>query len=254
MRRAFFMPACRTRLPFRFRPTSSVAWGTRPGCDDLVSSVAIRPAKPATGPWFWLAALLLFATAISTAVIWALHAPRFFNFSEASYRDFWNRRGLMLLHAIGGTMILFAGPFLLWSGFRLWKPKIHRWVGRIYLLFGCVGAGAGGVLSLIAAGNPKGLYVSTFTLALAWFGTAAMALRAIRNRRIDAHRDWVIRNYVLTWSFVGCRLASRVPFIVNLGDEAITATVWLAWVAPLMITEVFLQWNRSSPALRRESA
>lgn len=190
--------------------------------------------------------LLVFA-ALVASVVWAMHAPRFFVFTEQSYRGFWNRAGLMLIHVLGSTFPLFAGPFLLWSGLRGWKPKVHRWVGRCYLVFGSVGVGAGAALSLIAAVKPQSLYVATFTLSLAWFLAAGMALRAIRNAQVSAHRDWVIRSYVITWTFVGCRLAMRLPGLSALGDDAITATVWVSWIVPVLVTEVALQWRKTGP-------
>jgi len=191
--------------------------------------------------------ILAVAAAAVASVVWALHAPRFFVISENTYRGFWNRAGLMFLHVAGSTIPLFAGPFLLWSGMRGWKPKLHRWIGRIYLVFGGIGVGAGAVLSIVAAVKPQGVYVASFTLACAWFLAAGMLLRAIRNRKISEHRDWVIRSYVLTWSFVGCRLAMRLPGLSSLGDEAITAIVWVTWIVPLLLTEVALQWRKASP-------
>jgi hypothetical protein len=68
-----------------------------------------------------------------------------------------------------------------------------------------------------------------------------MAYRAARNRRYDTHRDWMIRSYVLAWSFVFCRVASRVTDIAELGGGE--AFIWLSWVAPILLCEVALQWR-----------
>jgi heme/copper-type cytochrome/quinol oxidase subunit 3 len=92
---------------------------------------------------------------------------------------------------------------------------------------------------------PRGLYVATFTLAIAWYAAAGMAYRAIRHGRVDQHRQWVIRSYVLTLTFVACRMAMKSPVLSALGPEAITAVVWASWIGPLLITEVALQWRAS---------
>lgn len=201
-------------------------------------------------PPFVLVTLAL-ATLLSAA-IWALHAPRFFVFTPESYGSFWNRKAWMLLHVGGGTVPLFLGPLLLWSGLQRWRPRLHRWAGRTYLIVGGLGVGGGAILSLIAAQPPRGLYVATFTLALAWFAAAGMAYRAIRNRQIVAHREWVIRSYVLTVTFVTCRLAMRLPAIVDMGGEAITAVIWVNWIVALLITEIALQWHRGGPVPFRD--
>jgi hypothetical protein len=192
-----------------------------------------------------LAALAV--AAATSATVWVLHAPRFFVFTAASYGGFWNRNVWMLLHVAGGTLPLLLGPFLLWSGLRRWKPRVHRLLGRTYLAVGAIGVGAGAVLSLLATLPPRGLYVATFTLALAWFAAAGMAWRAIRHRQLEQHRQWVIRSYVLTLTFVACRLAMRVPALQSLGPEALVATIWASWIVPLLLAEVLLQWRASGP-------
>jgi hypothetical protein len=53
----------------------------------------------------------------------------------------------------------------------------------------------------------------------------------------------MIRSYVLTWTFVGCRIVGRIPPFDKVGDEAVTALVWLNWIAPLLVCEGVLQWR-----------
>ncbi len=77
-----------------------------------------------------------------------------------------------------------------------------------------------------------------------WVCAAAMAWRAASNRRFDSHREWMIRSFVLTWTFVFCRLAQRGDLFPWLGAEGVTAGVWLYWVGPLFLCEVALQWGR----------
>lgn len=60
-------------------------------------------------------------------------------------------------------------------------------------------------LGAIAPHEPKSLYIATDTLELAWLAAAAMGWRAARNRRFASHREWMIRSYVLNWTFVGPR-------------------------------------------------
>lgn len=50
----------------------------------------------------------------------------------------------------------------------------------------------------------------------------------------------MIRSYVLVWSFVFCRIASR-PFVLD-GD----GFIWLSWVGPILICEMVLQWGEGA--------
>ena len=59
-----------------------------------------------------------------------------------------------------------------------------------------------------------------------------MAYRAIRNRVFDEHRDWMIRSYVLAWTFVFCRFWTRAAPTGLQGDES--DMIWLTWVAPIL--------------------
>lgn len=200
-------------------------------------------ATSTTLPRYLLPALV--AVSAVCAFVWSLHAPRFFDFTSASYGVHWGHRYLILLHVAGGTVALATGPFLLWSGMAGWRRNVHRWVGRTYLAVGALGVGAGGVLAVVGGHPPFGLSVLVFTLAVVWFVVAFFAYRAIRNRRIAVHREWVIRSYVLTVTFVICRIAMRVPILTSLGVEQPAAIAWLSWVVPLLLTEFVLQWRRT---------
>ena len=153
---------------------------------------------------------------------------------------------LLLVHAVGGLSMLLLGAIALYIGWTRRAFKQHRWFGYGYLGLGSMGAMAALALSIQAPHPNKGLYVATGTLAAVWLGAAAMAWRAARNRRFDSHRDWMIRSYVLTWTFVGCRLVGRIPPLDAVGPEGVAALIWLNWVVPLVVCEAALQWRNGS--------
>jgi uncharacterized membrane protein YozB (DUF420 family) len=45
-------------------------------------------------------------------------------------------------------------------------------------------------------------------LCVAWVLTTSMALYSVRTRRIEQHREWMLRSYTVTLAFVTYRLAS----------------------------------------------
>jgi hypothetical protein len=51
----------------------------------------------------------------------------------------------------------------------------------------------------------------------------------------------MVRSYVLAWSFVFCRVASRIPALGGLGGGE--AFIWLSWIGPLLLCELGLQWG-----------
>jgi hypothetical protein len=163
---------------------------------------------------------------------------------------------IVYLHMAGGTVMLAVGAASLWVGWTRRAFRHHRRLGYTYLAGGTVGAGTALVLALANTHEeppvPFGFEVAKVSdvgialaaLSLAWFAVTGLAFRAARNRRFDAHRGWMVRSYVLTWSFVLCRLVERVPAVSSLGDGS--AAVWLSWIVPLLAADLALRWPETS--------
>jgi hypothetical protein len=64
-----------------------------------------------------------------------------------------------------------------------------------------------------------------------------------KNSRFLIHRDWTIRSYMLTWTFVVCRIAYNYDFFPALGAESATPASWVNWIVPFVICEILLQWS-----------
>lgn len=163
--------------------------------------------------------------------------------SEKSFGNYWPHRTALLLHITGGTLALFCGPFQLWTGLRRQALPIHRWVGYGYITGIALGGGAAFYLGSVT--QPRDFGVALWGLAGAWWLTVAMAYIAIRRGRIEAHREWMIRGYVVTFAFVSFRWLVEFPIWKPLGNARFAEVAWICWVVPLMIAEVALQWRRT---------
>jgi len=212
----------------------------------------IRSAQVARRSW-WLSppGLILIAGFLSSAWAWLLIAAPVATLSNIGKHV--GHFGLLYVHMLGGTIMLFCGAINLYVGATRRHFKYHKLVGRVYFIGGSLGAIIAIVIALGPAHKSDGaamltnLSASLSVLAIAWLAAAGMAFRAVRNRRFDSHRDWIIRSYVLAWAFVFCRLASRVPTVAELGDGQ--AFIWLSWVGPLIACEIALQWRAGSKVL-----
>lgn len=217
----------------------------------MAGGVAMATEQVKSQASWWLSAngLLLVAAVVSSMVAWLLIAAPVASLSNVtSHADHF---GLVFLHMIGGTVMLFCGAINLYIGATRRHFRHHRLVGRVYLAGGAVAA----ILAVVVTLGPNhksdpaivftNMSTSLSMLASAWLVAAAMAYRAVRNRRYDSHRDWMIRSYVLAWSFVFCRIVSRVPAVGELGGGE--SFIWVSWVAPILLCEVALQWRAGSP-------
>lgn len=200
---------------------------------------AMRRIKP------WLPAVLFVFAVASSAWIWGRHAWPVLTLQAAG--DHLSHFGLIYVHALGGTGMLAAGGAALFLGWRRRRMRLHRIVAYTYLTVGGVGAVTALWLSLAIQHEPRSLGVSTAALAVVWLAFAAMAARAARNRRFDSHQEWAVRTYVVSWTFVGCRLAGTLSPFDYLGLEGVTAAIWLFWITPVLLCELALQWPKGAP-------
>ncbi len=197
-----------------------------------------------------LGLLLVGALLVAASIRFWLHdvLPYIADYTEASYRRYWPSRQSLLLHIAGGSIALFAGPFQLWSGLRVRARRLHRWIGYAYV--GGIALSASASFSLAFYTRPD-FGLALFILAIVWLVTIGMAIVAIRNRRIDAHREWMIRSYIVTFSFVAYRLLVGLSMFKALGASRHAMVLWISWAVPMMIVEVFMQWHRVAPLKRR---
>jgi hypothetical protein len=151
------------------------------------------------------------------------------------------RLPLLLAHVLGGVVALSLGPWQFWTGLRNKYLRAHRWVGRVYLCAILLGGIAGLSLAVMAFG---GLVTQTGFggLALLWLTTGVMAYVRVRQGDFEAHREWMIRNYALTFAAVMLRL--WLPLMIVAGLQfiaAYTIVAWLCWVPNLLIAELYLR-------------
>jgi uncharacterized membrane protein YozB (DUF420 family) len=173
----------------------------------------------------------------------------YLNYSEAGFTaaspKYWIFRWWLLLHISGGTLALLCGPWQFWTGFRARYLNVHRWMGRLFLL-GVVMGSIGAFRMSVDSAFGWAFGVSLFVLATAWLTSAAMAYYAIRRRRVDVHKDWMLRAYIITFGFVMFRILDEYSPLAHLqpATDRIVIVAWLCWTVPLLISEVTMQLRR----------
>jgi hypothetical protein len=208
--------------------------------------------RPRRALWATRNGVLLAAALLSSAVAWWMIAWPVATLSNVARHQ--GHFALTFAHMVGGTGMLFLGGLNLYLAARKDRFPLHRRVGQSYLAFGTFGAIVAIVITLSPAHKTPGgpiltnATVSLLMLASAWLCFAALGWRAARNRRFQSHGHWMVRSYVLVWSFVFCRIASRISNIDDLGNGE--AFIWLSWVAPLIVCEMVLHWDEGARKTR----
>jgi uncharacterized membrane protein len=177
----------------------------------------------------------------------------YLNYNPAGFTIWWPRRGWLLMHITGGMVALLIGPFQFSQRLRQRYTKVHRVMGRTYLIaIGCASSAALYLAVTTILGWAWG--VALASLAIAWITTSGMAFYAILRRQIPIHREWMVRSYVVTFGFVVFRVLNDYGPTSRLepaGDRRV-ACVWLCWALPLLAAEVIMQLRnlRKLPAGR----
>lgn len=93
-----------------------------------------------------------------------------------------------------------------------------------------------------------GFAFALFALAVAWVITTGAAFFAVIRRQVSAHKEWMIRSYIVPLAFVTFRILSDYVPYESWGlarADYNTAMVWSCWVFPLMIAEVVRQFGKA---------
>lgn len=162
--------------------------------------------------------------------------------SPERYHQFWPRRWWLFVHLTFGSVALLIAPVQYWLGVTRKRLALHRLAGRVYIASIVVSSFA--AIGLALLNEVSWLYgLGLLCLAGAWLTTTGMAWLAIRRRRIEQHREWMIRSAVVTFGFVWFRAILGTTMALQLGAEAerFAAAAWGCWSVPLLATEVWLQ-------------
>lgn len=144
-------------------------------------------------------------------------------------------------HVLLSPIALLLGPFQFMPKFRQKYKKLHRNMGKVYVV-ACL---LGGISGCVVAFYTFGGWLSTigfFLLGVLWFYTTLQAFLTIRQRKIQHHRVWMHRSYALAWAAVSLRLwLPLLQGVVGLSFVASYQTVaWLCWVPNLILIEWIL--------------
>jgi len=148
-------------------------------------------------------------------------------------------RALLIPHTLAGTFALLAGPLQFSSRFRSRHLKVHRMLGRIYVVCVFIGAATG-----IALANGRPGFPGTCGQAAAWIVCTTAAFLTARNRQIVQHRQWMMRSYAVTFTFVSSRVLNLWPrYWSHLGDSLSAVGVIAFTLISLLVVDLGLNWR-----------
>ena len=219
-------------------------------------------AVPASRPRDSRLGLIAILGALAAALLWFVSKKVHFftDYSPASFSDYyWPRRSGLLLHLAGGSLAISTGLVQIWLGLTHRTSALHRSLGKLYAASVLLGS-CGGFYMALTIPDHLAYRSGLFGLDVAWLLTTGMALYAIHIRRIEQHRDWMLRSYTVTFAFVTFRLGEQIlRNWITLPDDPVAddldaAMAWACWTLPLLLAEPLIQlraMRRTSPMTRQ---
>jgi uncharacterized membrane protein len=161
--------------------------------------------------------------------------------SHPLWRYYFPVRWWLLPHGLAALTALLIGPFQFSSRFRQRHLRVHRIMGCVYLGGIAVAATIG--MYLAAVHSSVGIRFYVFAVAPAWLLTAGIAFVCVRNGNIPLHRQFMVRSYAITSTFVTDRIFDAILAIYRPGAVVFGAVTWSVLVATLVLTELGLAWQ-----------
>ena len=154
---------------------------------------------------------------------------------------------ILLVHIVASMLAILIGPFQFLPGIRKGRLlKFHRWLGRTYLLGILFGGLSGLYMAQLAYGGPFARLGFT-VLAILWLYSGFRAYKHIRNKEIELHREWMTRNYALTFAAVMLRVWNPIFGIIGIDfTTGYIVVAWLAWIPNLIVAQWMISRSRRS--------
>lgn len=146
---------------------------------------------------------------------------------------FWNIEFYMHI-TLGGLALLIG-----WTQFRVKlrtnNLKLHRQIGKVYVITSLLSAVGGIYIALYATGGAIAS-LGFICLGIIWFYTTLRACIEIKNGRIDNHQKMMIFSYAACFSAVTLRI--YLPLLIILFHDFIKSylvVAWLSWIPNIIV-------------------
>ena len=131
---------------------------------------------------------------------------------------------------------------------RIDLPRVHRWLGRTYVVACAVGGVSGGMIAMFSSSGPVA-GAGFLGLAISWLVATSLGYRAIRSGDVARHRRWMTRSFALTYAAVMLRIYLPVAMIVGLEfAQAYPVIAWLCWLPNLVVAQLLIVRSDARPS------
>ena len=206
-------------------------------------SQTIRTAARPTLQWRWKYALWALMGAMTISVILYSEVRLLRQAQEQAYLS--TIPWLIIPHVMAGVTALLSGPLQFSSRLRGRHPKFHRVLGRVYVTAVLVAAPLAIILSNHRH-DPQAVHwvAANVVQAATWIITTLAAYFTARNRHIQQHREWMVRSYAVTFTFVGTRVLQPIPAWNRHSEAAFAMEVIIITFLAVLVPDLAFHWRQ----------
>jgi hypothetical protein len=242
----------------------------------MTASVAVSPSQSPAESSFAASSLksvtaLWFAVLFAGQLIFALAVAAFYGINAARGNiHAWNRgtpnayvagdaagNTMVVIHLASAVIVILGGIVQMIPAIRRNAPKVHRWVGRIYIA-SAFAVSLAGLEMMWVRGTVGTLeqHLGTSLMAILIMIFAILALRSARHRDFAAHSRWAMRLFLTVSASLFVRAAGTLGAVLLQGSAefatgAIQGTfldilAFAQYLLPLAVFELY--WRVRSHA------
>ncbi len=149
------------------------------------------------------------------------------------------------IHVWSSIFVLIFGFLQFFNQIRLSYPKIHRVLGKLYVVLILTISGPGGMI-MGFYGN-GGIYgkISFVLSAVLWMLTTFIAYKKAKEMNFNSHYYWMCLSFGLCLSALSLRFYVMVlPFFFHLPSTTMYALVaWLSWIPNLILAHYYARFQ-----------
>jgi hypothetical protein len=147
---------------------------------------------------------------------------------------------LLLPHVLVAVFPLFLGPLQFSERLRRKYALVHKTIGYLYITGCYLGAPLGAYIQWFQErlGESRNFTIAGVADAALWMFATTMALVFIRQRKIQQHRQWMIRSFSCALIFLEVR---AIVVLFHIPPQQIEIVVWCCIAATFPLADLVLQ-------------
>jgi hypothetical protein len=132
-------------------------------------------------------------------------------------------------------------------------PKLHRQLGKLYVLSILLLAAPSGLVLAFFANGGLPAKVGFALQCLVWWLTTYAAFREAVARQWLPHVEWMMRSFAVTLAAMSLRLESYGMYywLHTKPIETYLTVTWLSWTGNLLLTEILIRAGVAKSLLRK---